>query len=259
MRRLIITTTLLVFALGASAHAQETTISATLTPNTPGKGSRLHAEVTGGVADLAGGLPESVSLGLQRGFVLDPRAVRVRCAGAALTTGACPAASRIGSGNVLVHTRGFVNVDVPATLDAFLANRLVAGDVASAVLVVRVAGQARAVRARLLAPATGAIGAELRIEGLAGAVPAFPGLTYELRSLVLDVGARRTVTKTVIKRVRVTRDGKRVTVRRKVRRKVTYNLLRNPRTCTTAWGVRLTMRLAGSDRVKDIGIPCAPA
>jgi hypothetical protein len=76
---------------------------------------------------------------------------------------------------------------------------------------------------------------------------------------VLDVGAKRTVTKTVVKRVRVTRDGKRVTVRRKVRRKVTYNLLRNPKTCATAWGVRLTMRVAGADRIKDIGIPCAAA
>jgi len=90
-------------------------------------------------------------------------------------------------------------------------------------------------------------------------VPAVPGVAFGLRSLSLDLGARRRVTKTTYKRVRVNRDGRRVTVRRKVTRRVTYNLLRNPKTCTTgAWGVRLTVSVAGADRVRDISVPCAP-
>jgi hypothetical protein len=83
-------------------------------------------------------------------------------------------------------------------------------------------------------------------------------VSLSLRSLSLDIGARRKVTKTTTKRVRVTRNGKRVTVKRKVKRRVTYNLLRNPKTCSGAWAVRLTVRVAGTDRVRDVSVACAP-
>lgn len=100
---------------------------------------------------------------------------------------------------------------------------------------------------------------QLRLDGIADAVPAIPGVAFGLRSLSLDLGARRRVTKTTYKRVRVNRDGRRVTVRRKVTRRVTYNLLRNPKTCTTAaWSVRLTVGVAGANRARDISVPCAP-
>ena len=67
---------------------------------------------------------------------------------------------------------------------------------------------------------------------------------------------RRNVTTTVIKRVKVTRNGKRVTVRRKVKRKVRHDLIRNPKTCAGSWVARVTVRVAGSDRVRDVPIPC---
>ena len=260
MRRITITlTTGVVLMLAGSAYAQDTTITGSLTPNTAGAGARVHVDVNGGAAELAGPLPESISLGVQRGFAFDARAVAARCTGAATTDGTCPAASRIGTGQAVVHASGFLNQDIPGTLDVFLADPVQAGDVASAVVVVSAAGLSRAVRTRLLAPATGPVGYELRLEGIAAAVPAVPGVTFALRSLTLDLGASRKVTKTTYKRVRVTRNGRRVTVRRKVKRRVTYNLLRNPKTCTGAWGVRLTVRIAGADRVRDISVPCTPA
>ena len=260
MRRLTITTTTaLVLMFAGSAHAQGTTITGGLTPNTAGAGARVHVEVGGSGPELAGPLPESVALAVQRGFKLDVRAVRVRCTGTALTDGKCPAASRIGSGQAVVRASGILNQDIPATLDVYLADRIQSADVASAVVVISAIGISRAVRTRLLALPTGAFGYELRLEGIAAAVPAFPGLTLGLRSLTLDLGARRRVTKTTYKRVRVTRDGRRVTVRRKVRTRVTYNLLRNPKTCGGQWVVRLTVRSAGVDRVRDIGVACTPA
>ena len=259
MRWITLTTTAaLILVLAASARAQDTTITGGLTPNTPAAGSSVHVAVGGTAPEIAGALPESVALGVQRGFKLDVRAVAASCAGAALTNGQCPAESRIGTGQAIVHASGFVNQDIPATLDIFLAGPVQAGDVASAVVVISGAGLSRAVRTRLLAPATGPIGYELRLEGIAAAVPAIPGVTLSLSSLTLDIGARRKVTKTTTKRVRVTRNGKRVTVRRKVKRRVTYNLLTNPKTCPGAWAVRLTVRVGGADRVRDIGIPCAP-
>ncbi len=260
MRTITLTTTAaLVLVLGASAHAQDTTITGGLTPNTPGDGSRVHIEVGGAAPEIAGSLPESIALGVQRGFVLDLRAAGARCTGDALTTGACPAKSRIGSGQAVVAASGLLNQDIPATLDVFLAGPVQQGDFASAVVLIRGAGLSHAVRTRLLAPANGPIGYELRLEGIAGAVPAVPGVNLALRSLTLDLGARRSVTKTTTKRVRVTRDGRRVTVRRKVKRRVTYNLLRNPKTCNGAWAVRLTVRVAGADRVRDVRVPCASA
>ena len=253
----ITTTTALVLMLAGPAYGQDATITGGLTPNTAGAGSRVHVAVSGAAPELAGSLPESVALGIQRGFALDVRAVRVRCTGAALTTGKCPAASRIGTGQAVVSTSGLINQDIPATLDIFLADRVQPADVASAVVVVGAAGLSRAVRTRLLAPPTGPFGYELRLEGIAAAVPALPGVSFGLRSLSLDLGARRKVTKTTYKRVRVTRDGRRVTVRRKVRRPVTYSLLRNPKTCANgAWVVRLTVRVAGVDGARDLGVPC---
>jgi hypothetical protein len=198
-------------------------------------------------------------LGVERGFAFDARAVAARCAGAALRSGACPAESRIGSGQAVVHASGLLNQDIPGAIDVFLADPVEAADVASAVVLISGAGLSRAVRTRLVAPATGPIGYELRIEGIAAAVPAFPGVSFSLRSLSLDLGARRRVTKTATKRVRVKRHGRRVTVRRKVRRRVTYSLLRNPTTCSGAWVVRLTVRVAAVDRARDVGVPCAPA
>lgn len=259
MRRITLTTTAaLVLVLAASAGAQAPTIVGTLTPNTPGAGSRVHVEVGGAAPEIAGALPESIALGVQRGFAFDARAVAVRCTGDALTSGACPAASRIGLGQAIVHASGLVNQDIPATLDVFLADPVQAGDVASAIVVISGAGLSRAVRTRLLAPATGPIGYELRLEGISGAVPAIPGVTLTLSSLKLDIGARRKVTRTKTKRVRVTRKGRRITVKRKVKTRVTYDLLRNPKTCSGAWGVRLTVRVSGVDRVADIGVPCTP-
>ncbi|HUR85198.1 MAG TPA: hypothetical protein VMY78_07625 [Solirubrobacteraceae bacterium] len=260
MRGITITTTTaaLVLILASSASGQDTTITGGLTPNTPGDGSRVHVALGGGAPEIAGALPESIALGVQRGFVLDVRAVGARCSGDAVTSGACPAKSRIGSGQAVVHASGLVNQDIPATLDVFLADPVQAGDLASAVVVISGAGLKRAVRTRLLAPSGGPIGYELRLEGISGAVPAVPGVSLSLKSLSLDLGARRKVTKTTTKRVRVTRNGKRVTVKRKVKRGVTYNLLRNPKTCNGAWAVRLTVRVGGADRVRDVGIACSP-
>jgi hypothetical protein len=122
--------------------------------------------------------------------------------------------------------------------------------------VVSAAGLSGVVRTRILALAGGPVGYEVRLEGISAAVPAVPGVSFGLKSLSLDLGARRKTTKTTTKRVRVTRNGRRVTVRRKVKKRVTYNLLRNPKTCTGAWGVRLTLRVAGTDRQSDVAVPC---
>lgn len=259
MRRTIFVTTVLVLAFAGSARAQDTTISATLAPHTPAAGAKLHVAVSGAAPELSGALPEALTLDLQRGFALDIKTIATRCDASHAPSGDCPAASRIGSGSALVHASGLLTADIPATIAIFLADPVQAGDLASAVLRVDVGGESRAVRARLYALGSGPFGYELLATGFAAAIPTFAGVVFELRSLVLDIGVRRNITKTVIKRVRVTRNGKRVTVRRKVKRKVRHDLIRNPKACPGSWSARVTVRVAGSDRPRDIAIPCTAA
>ena len=259
MRRTMLVTTALVLVLAGTARAQDTTFSSSLIPNTPGAGSKLHLSIGGAAPELTGAVPESLTLGLQRGFKLDVATIATRCDASHATLGDCPAASRIGSGSALVHASGLVNADVPATIAVFLADPVQAGDLASVVLRVEAIGQARAVRARLLALPSGPIGYELLATGFASAIPAIPGVAIALRGLVLDIGVRRNITTTVVKRVKVTRNGKRVTVRRKVKRKVRHDLIRNPKTCPGSWVARVTVRVAGTDRARDVPIPCIAA
>ena len=259
MRRTTLRVTILLLALAGPASAQDTTISATLNPNTPKAGSTFALSVSGAAPELSGTLPDALALGLQRGFVIDTRAVKTRCAGAAASSGKCPAASSIGAGDAMVHTSGFITADVPVWLAVFLAAPLQAGDVASVVLRVTFQGASKALRARLIALGSGPFGYALRIEGFAGAVPALPGITIQLRSLALTIGAQRRVTETVVKRKRVTRNGKPVTVKRKVKRKVTRVLIRNPKTCAGSWGARVTVRVSGTNRSRDVAVPCTPA
>lgn len=259
MRRTIFATAVLVLVLAGSARAQDTTISASLAPNAPAVGTLLHVGVDGAAPELAGALPESLTIGLQRGFELDVMAVRARCDANHARIGDCPKASRIGSGRALAHASGLLNAEIPATIAIFLADRVNARDLASVVMRVDAAGQSRAVSARLVKRATGRFGYELRAAGFAATIPTFPGVVFSLRFLALDIVARRTVTQTVVKRVRITRNGKRVTVRRKVKRRVRHDLIRNPTGCAGSWSARVTVRISGTDRHRDLAIPCSAA
>jgi hypothetical protein len=259
MRRTILITVALALGLSGSARAEDTMITGSLVPNTPGAGSALHVAIGGAAPELGGALPDAITLGLQRGFKLDLKSVAARCDAVHAPTADCPAASRIGSGQALAHASGLINTDIPATLDVFLAQSVQAGDLASVVLRLTFGNQTKAIQARLRAVATGPVGYELSVAGFAASIPSFPGLTFSLKSLTLDIGAARKIRETVKKRVRVTRHGKRVTITRKVRRTVRHDLIRNPKTCPGAWGARVTVRIAGTDRVRDLAVPCAAA
>lgn len=260
MRRITIVMTLLVLGLAAPARAQDASISATLTPNTTKAGSTLHVALLGTAPELSGAIPEAIVLDLQRGFVLDPAAVATPCSRDLAVAGACPAESRIGGGHAVATLSGIAAGDVPATIELFLADRAQASDLASVVMKVTVLNTSRVVVARLLALPSGPFGYELRVDGFGAVVPSFPGLAVALKSLTLDIGAQRDVRTTVVKHRKVRRRGRLVTVRRKVRKVVRHDLVRNPKTCTTgAWTVLATVHVAGTDRSRALTTPCARA
>lgn len=255
MRRTILTAVLLL-ALAGPASAQDATISAKLSPSKPKAGATLHVALSGTAPALDGALPQSIVLDLQRGFAVDTAAVAARCVAPATTTGACPAASRIGHGAALAHASGLLNQDIPATIDLFLAAPVQPGDLAGVVLRVTALGASKTIGARLLARSSGPFGYELRADGFAAAIPSFPHVTIGLDSLTLDVGTHRDATTTVVTHKRITRGGKRVTVKRKVRRKVRHDLLRNPKTCSGHWTVRATVSAAAGGS-SDLALPCS--
>jgi hypothetical protein len=259
MRKTIFVTAVLVLGLAGSAQAQDTTISASLNPATPAAGSTLHVAFSGTAPELGGTLPEAIGIGVQRGFVIDLAAVARRCPASAATTGNCPAASRIGGGTALVHTSGLFTADLTATMDLYLGERAAAGDLASVILRVTVGTVTRGVSARLQALPSGPFGYQLVATGFASAVPSFPGVNIELRSLTFDLGAARNVRTTVIKRKRVTRNGKRVTIKRKVKKTVRHNLIKTPKTCSGTWSARVVVRVAGTNRTRDLAVPCTAA
>ena len=135
MRRTIFVTAVLVLALAGSARAQDTPITASLTPNAPAAGSTLHVGVDGAAPELAGALPESLvarpaarlrarprrgPLALRRQPCVDRRLPARRAGSAAARRWRARA--------------GCINADIPATIAIFLADRVQAGDLASVVL-----------------------------------------------------------------------------------------------------------------------------
>src|ERR1044071_3475939 len=114
MRRIIVVASAFALALAfaGSAAAQDATMSTSLTPNAPGVGSKLHLEVSGAAPELAGAVPESLTLVVQRGFAVDGAAVAQRCDADHAAIGDCPESSRVGSGQALVHASGLLTADV---------------------------------------------------------------------------------------------------------------------------------------------------
>jgi hypothetical protein len=235
----------------AAAHAQQAP-TITLDPNQAGKASRLTLDASPGEA--AGQGVRSIVLSAARGFKVDPRSRAKRCSADQASRFACPRASRIGTGEVKGHATGAAlpggRYDFTAQVQTFLAPPQQSGDVAGVVLEISEPGtnQRGSVTGRIVRVPSGPFGLELRFEGLDQAIPAFPGVTITIDRITLSAGARRTV----VRKRRVRRGGRRVTVRRRV----TYNLIRNPGTCSGSWPFQLKLGYADREDVTDGSTPC---
>ncbi len=232
-------------ALPAAAHAQ-TPEPVRVDPNTAGKASHLLVDVRPADDPQANNrTPISAVLGVQDGFKFDTRARAARCSGDQAKNFNCPEDSRIGRGNAYVRVTGpFVNRQVTADVDFFLAPPQQSGDVAGVVIQFREQSfnQRGSITARVVRTG-GAYPLEVRIENLGNATPPPPGYEVKLERFTGDIGASRTEK---IKRYRyVRRNGKRVRVRyfKKVRR----DLIRNPRTCDGAWEYQVRVRYSQSE------------
>jgi hypothetical protein len=230
-----------------------------LDPDAAGAQSRLAIDAqpsdsSGG----GGGDARAVVLSAPRGLKVDPRSRSGRCSPDQARDFACPESSRIGHGEAKGHASGIVvpggRQDFTATIDGFLASPKQEGDIAGVVLQFQEpqSGQRGTATGRIVpAGGDGPFGVELRFDDLGGSQPQYPGVTVTIDRITLEVGARRTV----VRKRRVRRHGRRVTVRRRHR----YSLLTNPPACDGgSWPFRVTTVYSDREESQDGTLACTP-
>lgn len=223
MRRTILVTPALVLAAAAPAGAQAPT-TVTATPNAAGKAAGLRFQLDATQPPVNGAVPDKLAL-QAAGFRYDPRAVKGRCSQQSAVLNECPANSKIGSGNLVLHVsiEGGLERDATPTLKVYLAK----GSNTKILAVAFVAGY-RVVPGSI--DPNG--GVTVHFDKLP-APPAFQGVSYALRSVRLDVGASRVVKKYRTSVVR-TKSGKKRRIRKVVGR-TRYDLIHNPAACAGVW------------------------
>ncbi len=250
-------------ALPATALAQSSgDVSVTLTPNVAAKPARLAVTASGEAVGSGQEVPKSLSVLIVRGLKADPRSRAIRCSSEQASAFSCPADSRVGTGLAQgeVSFPPFGTFPFTASVEAFLAPRAQAGDIAGVVVQARESstGRQATLRGRLLRVPSGPFGVELRFENFdlgAGAAP--QGASAKLTRFELSVEAQRTVRRVRVVRRRVkTRHGTVVKRRRVVRRR-RFNLITNPPTCGGTWPYQLRASFPSSpDVVRDGSVAC---
>lgn len=226
----------------AAASAQELSASAELTPDRAGAPSGLAVSFT---AKGGGRPPDSFQVTTPAGMKLDPRAVAVRCADDAGRRGDCPAASRVGSGEMRARTiigtftaRGSAYMAVPRRGEHAAIWMALEGFSGAVRASVRRSGNAYVVRLD-------------DIIGDRGASRIPEGAVREVSGSFRVEARRRTVTRTKTVRVK----GK----RRKRKVRTTYHLVRNPSTCPAeGWVGRVELTTGGARREVRVVAPCSP-
>jgi hypothetical protein len=237
MRRIVLITLAALLGTAAPAGAQATT---SVTPNGAGKASTLHFEVDGLAPPINGRLASSMELAAPSGFKLNRKALSKRCSELAAKLNECPRGSLMGKGLLLVEVTTPDRVrDASLALNVYLHSR-------GKILAVAYVFGWRVVPATL----STADGILLDFDPLP-AGPPFPNVSYRLKRIALDLGAKRVVRQRKVRRVNGVR---RVTV---VKRRV--HLVRNPRTCQGSWASSISLTFPDG-AVTPLAAPtaCAP-
>jgi hypothetical protein len=189
---------------------------------------------------------QAYSVDFARGYRLDPRAVKGRCTIAQAKSGGCPASSKIGSGqgHVTVITSAAPGTELGVGIDFFITRPEQPGDIAGVVLAAHepAAGITFDLIGRLVRLHRGPYGLELRFANTAAELP--KGITVQLHRVNVHFGTQRTVTRG----------------HGAQRHRVTYHLLRNPKTCRHhRWPFLLTVKYStGAEKYFAYGA-CSPS
>lgn len=228
MRRIVLLTIAGLLGSAAPAGAQATS---SVTPDQAGKPSTLSFEVDGSAAPIGGRLPSAMELAAP-GFKVNRKAVARRCSEQAAKLNECPRRSLMGKGSLLIGvTAPDGTRDVDVAVNVYLNSR-------ARILAVAYVFGWRVVPASLRT----ADGFVVDFDPLPAAPP-FEGVSYTLRRISFDFGAKRVI------RTR-TRSG--------VVRKRRVHLLRNPSNCAGSWASSVSLRFPdGSVTPFDAPTPCS--
>jgi hypothetical protein len=195
------------------------------------------------------GVATSVVVDASRGFKADPRSVSVLCTAAQASARSCPAASQIGHGDIKTHVSTSIGAgsgDYDITAKSYLAPPQQAGDIAGVVLLASAQTAAGPqnfdTTGRLLKPASGPYGVELRFDNFPTVKSPIPGVTFTVtvNSIELFAGASRKVT---------TGSGKH-------RKTTRYALFTNPATCRGSWTGKFTAVFATGTLNRSLTTAC---
>jgi hypothetical protein len=241
MPRIVPLLSLSLAALLATAAPAAAQGVSSATPATPGKASSLHFEVDGLAPGLDGRLPTALEL-TAPGFKANRKALAKRCGEQAAKLNECPRKSRMGKGFLLVEVTapdGIRDVNIP--INVYLHSK-------SRILAVAFVFGWRVVPGTMSADGGITIGFDPLPAG-----PPFEGVTYRLKQIAFDFGAKRTIKQRKVRRVNGER---RVRV---VRKRV--DLITNPGACEGgAWASTMSLRYPDG-AVAPLATPtaCTPA
>lgn len=225
----------------ADATAQ-TTVTVRSAPSLPNAPARLIIDARGGSANQV--VPEAITILVERGFRFDRRAVAKRCTPAQARADRCPAASRIGGGEVVIRvdgpSPGAIGSGVfPGQIAAFLAPPAQPGDWAGIVLRLDIAGRTIVGSGSIAPVSPGPLGIRMAFDPLPQPPALPPGYTSTMLRMRAEIGVSRTVK-----------------VRGKRKRVIRRHLIRTPPACAGSWAVQTLVRYPEGEDVLDSTIAC---
>lgn len=276
MRKLKLLTLTTLIVLGTAGVAAATTITATLTPNTPKKGSEVRVTATGFPQERSA--PTALTIDLQRGFTTATAkkafgiyrpgwadSVKALCSVQDQNSDNCAGASTAkdslvgrGSAQVVVSSPPLVNDTVPINVAMYLGVPPAGGCPAAVEIVFQVAstspilaGQSAATNGTLCRHSGGLEVKFNQLPNLTSGLPVPATTTYTVKDLTLSAGASNLIT---TKRTKIVKKHKKT-----VRVRTRVYLLNNPPACpsTGAWSQNsFTVAFNGSTVTEPLSFTC---
>jgi hypothetical protein len=246
MRRLALFTALATLALAAvPAIAAAPTATLTIQPNKAGKGTTatLDIKLSKNKAN-----PRSLTLRVVRGVKVDPRATAVKCTVQQANANNCPMGSKIGGGtneatvSSTTIPPAFQPFQTTITTKLYLMAPLKQGDIAGSVAIftANATGQKGHSFARITKIPQGQFGIQTKQTKLDTALTPPAGTKAHLDHIHLTYGATRHT---------FNKNGQ----------PVTYNLIRNPKTCPGAWPYQIVLGYpSGNPSTINGSVACTP-
>lgn len=212
----------------APAAAQE---AATATPNTAGKGTRVHFEIDATLPPVGGRIPSGLTVAGPPGLTWNAGAVAKRCTRTHALLNECSSKSRIGTASLVL------DVQTPtARWDATIDLTLYLQSTRGVLAVGFILGGTRVVPGLI----DFSNGVTLSFNPLPPPPP-FEGVVFALKHVTVDIGASRRI--------------------KRNKRKVRVHLLRNPKACTAgAWPSSAMLTFPdGTNAPLAAPMTCSPA